>query len=188
MNQDPVLARAGEMLQNLLRGALVPGVLFREEDIRLTWPQAQEDYRLGISLYDIEAVRPYGTPLPVRVGETERRGPAGSFALRFLVYVNRKVPFDSMSAEDELVLLEAVLRAVYNAEPRPLAGEEVSIRLDPVTRQEKAALWQSFSTPMQPAVYLIMEPLKVPSDKLEHFVPVRSIQVKSSKKEGGSSP
>lgn len=188
MNQEPVLTQAGGMLRELLQQALLPGVLSREEDIRLAWPQAQEDYRLGIALYDIEAVRPYGTPVPVRVGETERRGPAGSFALRFLVYANRNVPFNSMGAEDEMVLLEAVLRAVYNAEPRPLAGEEVSIRLDPVTRQEKAALWQSFNAPLQPAVYLVMEPLKVPSDKLEHFVPVRSIQVKSSKKERGISP
>lgn len=187
MNQDPVLARAATLLLDLLRKALLPGVLFGEDDIRLTWPQASQDYRLGVTLYDIEAVRPYGTPVPVRVSENERRGPGESFALHFFVYANRQVPFDSLTAEDEMVLLEAVMRAVHNAEPRPLAGETVTIRFDTLTRQEKGALWQSLNAPLQPAVYLILEPLVVPSDKLEHFVPVRDVQIKSNKKEAHSS-
>lgn len=183
MNREPVLTRAGELLRDLLQQALLPGVLYGADDIRLTWPQASEDYRLGVALYDVEAVRPYGTPVPVRLSETERRGPGESFALHFLVYANRKVPFDSLTAADEMVLLEAVLRAVHNAEPSSLAGETVTVRLDTLTRQEKTALWQSFNVPLQPAVYLVMEPLVVPSDKLERFVPVRNIQVKSNKKE-----
>ena len=188
MNQEPVLARAGELLRDLLGKALLPGVLYGEDDIRLTWPQASEDYRLGVTLYDIEAVRPYGTPVPVRLSETERRAPGESLALHFFVYANRKVPFDSLTAADEMVLLEAVLRAVHNAEPRPLAGETVTVRPDTLTRQEKVALWQSLNAPLQPAVYLVMEPLVIPSDKLERFVPVRDFQVKSNKKEAPSSP
>lgn len=183
MNREPVLARAGDLLRELLQQALLPGVLSGEDDIRLTWPQASEDYRLGVALYDIETVRPYGTPVPVRLSETERRGPGESFTLRFLVYANRNVPFDSLTADDEMVLLEAVLRAVHNADPLSLAGTPVTLRMDTLTRSEKVALWQSFSAPLQPAVYLIMEPLVVPSDRLERFVPVRNIQIKSNKKE-----
>lgn len=187
MSDGPVLEQGGNLLVELLRRALIPGVLYHQEDIGLANPTEEKDCRLAVSLYDMELVRPYGTPRPVRVGEDQIRGPGCIFALHFLVYANRKVPFDSMTAADEMALLEGTLRAVHNATPQTLAGETVEIRFQSISAQEKISLWQSLGVPLQPAVYLVMEPLVIPSDKLERFVPVREVNLKAHKKEGGES-
>ena len=183
MSEEPVLERAGALLLELLRENLVPSVLHEGDAIRITWPNSEEDYRVGVFLYDIEEARPYGTPAPVRMSDTQRRGASRVFALHFLVYANRKVSFDGMTALDEMTLVEAVMRAVHNAPSGALEGEPVTIRFDGLTCQEKVALWQSMSTPLQPAVYLVMEPFVVPSTRLERLIPVREVQVQSRKKE-----
>lgn len=187
MTQAPILEQAGNLLLDLLRDAMVPGVLHTRESIALSQPDGQQDFRLGVFLYDMEEVRPYGTPSPVRISDTQRRGPSRAFSLRFLVFANRKAPFDSMTAADELVLLEAVMRTIHNSVPLELEGEPVTIRFDDIARQEKTALWQSLGVPLQAAVYLVMEPLVIPSTRLERFVPVRRVELKSQKKEGGTS-
>lgn len=183
MSGGPVLEQAGSRLLELLRESIVPGVLQTQDSIQITYPNSQQDYRLGVFFYDVEEVRPYGTPTPVRVSETQRRGPSRCFALHALVYANRKSPFDSMTALDEMSLMEAVIRTVHNALPFELEGETVHIRFDPVDQERKSALWQSLSAPLQPAVYLVVEPLAVPSTRLERFVPVRELALKSQKKE-----
>ena len=188
MSGAPVLEQAGKLLLEPLQEALVPSVLHSQDAIQITYPNAQQDYRVGVFLYDLEEVRPYGTPPPIRVSDTQRRGPNRTFALHFLVYANRKVPFDGMTALDEMLLLEAVMRAVHNFVPVELEGETVTIQFDSLTRQEKATLWQSLSSPLQPAVYLVMEPLVVPSTKLERFIPVRQVQIKSNRKKEDTSP
>lgn len=182
MSGAPILEQAGTLLLELLQKALVPSVLHTQDTIQITYPNSQQDYRLGVFLYDLEEVRPYGTPTPIRVSETQRQGASRTFSLHFLVYANRKVPFDGMTALDEMVLLEAVMRAVHNVVPQELAGETVTLQFDKLTRQDKVALWQSLSSPLQPAVYLVMEPLVVPSTKLERLIPVRQIQIQADQK------
>lgn len=188
MSQEPVLEWAGNVLLDLLKEAIGRGVLQSEDDIQLTYPNGARDCRVGVFLYDMEEVRPYGTPPPVRTGETQRRGPDRAFALHFLVYANRKVPFDSMTALDELLLLEAAMRAVHSCPPVRLEGEPVSIRFDSLTLQEKTALWQSLGSPLQPAVYLVLEPLVIPSDRLERLYPVRQLQLHIRRKTEGPPP
>lgn len=183
ISRGPVFEQAGGRMRDLLKGALIPSVLHGDDSIQLTFPTSERDYRVGIFLYDMEEVRPYGTPTPIRVSDTQRQGPSCAFALRFLVFANHKAPFDSMTAQDEMILMEAVMRAIHNCAPFELEGETVTIRFDDITRQEKTTLWQSIGSPLQPAVYLVMEPLVVPSTRLERFVPVREIEVQSQKKE-----
>lgn len=188
MRETSVLEQAGNLLLELLQKDLVPSVLQTPDTIQITYPNSQQDYRLGIFLYDLEEVRPYGTPPLVPVSDTQRRGPNRTFALHFLIYANRKVPFDGMTAFDEMLLLEAVMRAVHNFVPQKLEGETVTIQFDSLTRQDKATLWQSLNSPLQPAVYLVMEPLVVPSTKLERLIPVRQVQIKTDRKKENISP
>ena len=183
MSCEPVFERAGTYLLEQIRKALVPAVLQTEDGIQITFPKAERDYRVGICLYDVEEVRPYGTPRPIRNEATrEIRGASRSFILHFLVYANQNTPFDSMTATDEMVLIEAVMRAIHNSTPLELEGEKVELHFDKLSLGEKTNLWQSFSSPIRPAVYLSMEPLVVPSTKLERYVPVREVDVKSGRK------
>lgn len=182
MSLQPVLQQVGNLLLDVLREALVPAVLHAGDDIQIAYPTAEQDYQVGVFLHDIEEIRPYGTALPVRISDTQKQGPSRTFALHFLVYANRRMAFQSMTALDELILMEAVIRTIHNSASTLLEGKKLNLQLDALSRQEKVALWQSISSPLQPAVYLLMEPLVIPSTKLEHFVPVREMVLKSRKK------
>lgn len=182
MNQQPILQQAGDLLLNMLREALVPVVLHAADDIQIAYPTAEQDYQIGVFLYDMEEMRPYGTALPTRISDTQRQGASRSLALHFLIYANRKMAFQSITALDEMVLMEAVIRTIHNSAPLFLEKDKLNIQLEALTRQDKVSLWQSISSPLQPAVYLVMEPVVIPSTKLEHFVPVRELVLKSHKK------
>ena len=114
MSEEPVFERIGNLLLERLREEMVPAVLNQGDDIKLTHPGAETDYRFGVFLHDIEEVRPYGPQSSVRLSEDTRRRPDRLLALHFLMYANRKVPFDSMTALDEMVLLESAMREVHS--------------------------------------------------------------------------
>ena len=75
MSEEPVFERIGNLLLERLREEMVPAVLNQGDDIKLTHPGAETDYRFGVFLHDIEEVRPYGPPSSVRLSEDTRRRP-----------------------------------------------------------------------------------------------------------------
>ncbi len=182
MNEAPVFERIGSLLLERLREEMAPSVLNPGEDIKLTHPGAETDYRFGVFLYDIGEVRPWGPPSPVRVNEDTRRHPDRLLALRFLLYANRKVPFDGMSALDEMVLLEAAMRAVHGMKPLEADGQKINPVLYEPSQGEKNALWQSLGTPLQPAAYLTLEPVRIPSARLRRTPPVREVLLSAKRK------
>ena len=158
MSEEPIFEQLGNLLLERLRGEMVPAVLHQEDDIKLTHPGAETDYRFGVFLHDMEEVRPYGPPSSVRVNEDTRRHPDRLLALHFLLYANRKVPFDSMSALDEMVLLEAAMRAVHSMEPLEVAGQQVKVHFH--------------------------ELVQIPSTRIRRTPPVKEFQL-SAKRKGG---
>lgn len=185
MSEEPIFERIGNLLLQRLREEMVPAVLTQEDDIKLTHPGAETDYRFGVFLHDLEEVRPYGPPSAVRVSEDTRRYPDRLLALHFLLYANRKVPFGSMSVLDEMVLLEAAMRAVHSMEPLEVDGQKVKVGFHELAGNEKTALWQSLNSPLQPAAYLTLEPVKIPSTRIRRIPPVREVQL-AAKRKGGS--
>ena len=57
MSEEPVFERIGNLLLERLREEMVPAVLNQGDDIKLTHPGAETDYRFGVFLHDI-ALRP----------------------------------------------------------------------------------------------------------------------------------
>lgn len=184
MSQEPIFERIGGLLLERLREEMVPAVLNQVDDIKMTHPGAETDYRFGVFLHDIEEIRPYGPPASVRLNEETRRYPDRLLALHFLLYANRKVPFDSISAMDEMVLLEAAMRAAHGMEPLEVDGEKVRVEFHKLAGNEKAALWQSLSSPLQPAAYLTLEPVRIPSTRIRRTPPVREFQLDAKRKGG----
>jgi len=182
MSREPVFERIGALLLERLWGEMVPSVLNQEDDIKLTHPGAETDYRFGVFLHDIEEVRPYGPPSALRESEDTRRYPDCLLALHFLLYANRKAPFDSMSALDEMVLLEAALRAVHNMEPLEVDDQKVRASFHRLTRNDRTALWQSLNSPLQPAAYLTLEPVRIPSGRIRRTPPVREVQISARRR------
>ncbi len=182
--REPVLTRVGGLVLDYLRQRLAPGVLAEGDMVKLTWPGAQEDFRLGLCLYDLESVRAGGPGTPTRQGEDKWRRPDLLLSLRFFAFANRKAAFHGVEAADELILLEAVLRAVYGAPGFALGeGKAFQLTLDRVERSEKTALWQSFHVPGQSAVWFSAEPVAIPGRPLSRAPAAREVEVDMRRKE-----
>lgn len=183
MSQEPVLTRAGGLILDYFCQKLVPGVLAEGDMVKLTWPDGQEDFRLGLCLYDLEVIRPGGSGMPERQAGNQWRKPPLLLALRFFAFANRKAAFRSMEASDELLLLEAAARAVHSAPEFPLAeGGAFRLGLDRVERSEKTALWQSFHAPGQSAVWFSAQPVAIPGGPLRRAPAAREVEVDMERK------
>lgn len=183
MNQDPIFIKAGERLLEYLRGELVPTVLGTPDMIKLAYPGQEEEFRLGLFLYDMEEVRPHGPPGMTRLSEDSRRFPDLSLAMRFMAFANRKVAFHSMEMADELLMMEGVFRAVHGSSGLELDGQKLKLRFYPLTQGEKVSLWQSLGSPLQGAVYFTLEPIPVPSSRIQRIPPVRAVEIHANHEE-----
>lgn len=186
MSREPVIGRACALLLERLRAELIPAVLSTDDAIRLAYPGVEADYRLGVFPYDLEEIRPFGPPGEERVLDSAMRTPSRLLALRLLLYANRKVPFDGMDGMDELVLLESVVQAAQDMAPLEVDGQKIRVGLFHMEPGGKTALWQSLSQPLQPAVYLTLEPLCLPGGRLRPIHPVREVQLRARRKGDGS--
>lgn len=184
MSQEPIFEQACQLLLGCLREEMVPAVLRTEDTVQLIYPGADKDFRFGVFLYGIEAVRPNGPPTAVRINESERRHPDRLLALRFLLFANRKSAFDSLDSSDEMLLLEASVRAIHSMAPMEIDGQQVKVQFHELNQGEKASLWQGISSPLQPAVYLTIEPLRIPSTRIKRVPPVREISVSAHRRGG----
>jgi len=176
MRDEPVLAGVSGWLLEYLRDALCPGVLSDRESVKLAYPGADEEFRLGLSLYDLEEIRPGGPPHMVPQGEDLRRFPDLAISMHYLVFPNRKAPFRGVEAVDEMLMLEGVLRAVSNRAGLEWGGQRLLLSLQPLDLEGRSALWQSLGQPLQPAVYLTIEPVPIPSGRVLRVPVVRSTE------------
>jgi len=189
VREGPVFNEVSGGVLEYLRAQLSPDVLSTPDALKLTYPGAEDEFRLGLSLYDIEHLRSGGSARPVRLSEDERRFPDLALALHYLVFANRKAAFHSMEAEDELLLLEAVMRAVHSSPGLPYGDLTLRLTLQGLERGEKLALWQSLNCPLQPAVYLTLEPVPLPSARIVRVPAVRQVDVSvGPKKERRDAP
>lgn len=186
MNGEPIFERVCAALLEKLRGDLEAVMVNTRDGIRLSHPGAEEDFQLGVYLYDMEEVRPNGPPRPVRLNEQERRLPDLNLALRLMIFANRKVAFNAMSAEDEVRLLEASIRSLHSITELETEAGRVKVSFQVLTQAEKVSLWQSMNCPLQNAVYVDLQPVSVPSTRILRVPPVREISAPVVPEEGGA--
>ncbi len=181
MSQEPIFIKAVHILLQYLQGELVPTILSSPDMIKLTYPGQEDEFRLGLFLYDLEEVRPNGPPGMTQLSEDTRRHPDLSLIMRLMVFANRNVAFNSMETADELLMLEAVYRAVHSTTKLELDGQNLQLRFLPITQSEKISLWQSIGSPLQSAVYISLEPIPVPSTRIQRIPPIREVEIHTNR-------
>lgn len=186
VSQEPVIGRACGLLLERLREELVPSVLGTDDAVKLAYPGAETDYYLGVFPYDLEEIRPCGPPGEARIGDGVVQSPGRLLALRLLAYANRRVPFGGMEGMDELVLLEGAARAVQGMPPLETGGQRIRVGFQHLSQGEKLSLWQGLGNPLQPAIYLAMEPVWLPGTRIRPVHPVRELRLSVGRKGEGS--
>lgn len=175
MNGELIFECVCTALLEKLRGDLEAVMVNTRDGIKLSHPGAEEDFQLGVYLYDMEEVRPSGPQRPIRLNEQERRLPDLNLSLRLMIFANRNVAFNAMSAEDEVRLLEAAVRSLHSITELDTEAGRVRVSFQALTQAEKVSLWQSMNCPFQIAVYVDLQPVSVPSTRILWAPPVREI-------------
>lgn len=143
------------------------------ESILLTAPWEEEDYRVGIYLYDIQDYSRAVVP-SAGTGEAVLRFPPKALELSYLLFCNEKHSFGGVKREQLQGILNEMVRTVYDHPSlRREDGETVDISFLREDVEFKLRLWGSFNQPLQPAVYLRAAPVLVASSRTRRISRVR---------------
>lgn len=128
------------------------------EDVRLCSPaQKAEAYRVGVCLYDIQDFSRAVPEGPVRADQP------CAMELGYLVYINEAASFGNFRTDEAHALLsraaEVLCRAPLFSQP---CGCPATARLAFLSVEEKLKLWQGFTQPLQPALYVDVAPVLLP--------------------------
>lgn len=153
----------GKCLLELLRDNLCPGYVRDRDSILLTAPWEEEDYRVGIYLYDIQDYS-LAVAAVSDTGEDTLRFPPKAVELSYMLFCNEKHRFGGLQRERLQGVLNEVVRTVHdNPALRREDGEMVGFSFLRESVEFKIRLWGSFNQPLQPAVYLQAAPVPIAS-------------------------
>lgn len=185
---DSEITTAGNSLLSLLQNSLCPDYVRDKENILLTAPWEEKDYRVGIYLYDIQD---YSALIPqmsqtTMINDTESRFPPKAVELSYLIFCNDNQRFGGIRREQTHETLNEIIRVIYD---NPIMQEEnqeaIGLSFLRETVSYKISLWQSFSQPLRPAVYIKAVPVLIASERLRriHRVKERKYDVSRTKEE-----
>ncbi|MDE6874932.1 MAG: DUF4255 domain-containing protein [Lachnospiraceae bacterium] len=179
---DSEIAQVGKGLLSLLQGSLCPDFVRDKESITLAAPWDEEDYRVGIYLYDIQdfsVCRPAGKI----INEEEQRFPPKAVELSYMVFCNEKHRFGGSRREQLHATLNEIVRTVYdNPVLLQEGGEEVELSFLRESADFKIRLWGSFHQALQPAVYVRAVPVLLSSRRRRTVHAVRKRDYRTERK------
>lgn len=153
----------GKCLLKLLRDNLCPGYVRDRDSILLTTPWEEEDYRVGVYLYDIQDYS-LAVSAVSDTGEDILRFPPKTVELSYMLFCNEKHRFGGLQRERLQGILNEMIRTLHdNPTLMREDGEAVGISFLRESVEFKIRLWGSFNQPLQPAVYLRAAPVPVAS-------------------------
>ena len=153
----------GKCLLQLLRDNLCPGYVRDRDSILLTAPWEEEDYRVGVYLYDIQDYS-LAVAATADTGGDTLRFPPKTVELSYMLFCNEKHRFGGLQRERLQGILNEMIRILYD-NPTLIRedGETVGISFLRESVEFKIRLWGSFNQPLQPALYLKAAPVTVAS-------------------------
>lgn len=171
-NLGSEILQTGKSIEKLLRQKLCPYFVRDEENIMLTSPGEEADYRVGIHLYDIQD---YSFVMPqisqtFMINDKESRMPPKAVELSYLVFCNENQRFGGSFREQTHEILNEIIRAVYD-NPVLERDEDEAVQISFLRKNVdfKIRLWGSFNQPLRPAVYLHAVPVLIASERLRRI-------------------
>ncbi|MCM1100742.1 MAG: Pvc16 family protein [Clostridium sp.] len=177
---DGEILQTGKCLQEILRQYLCPEYVRDEDGILFTSPWDEEDYRVGIWLYDIQDHSPMAVE-GAWLDETHRTFPPKATELSYMIFCNPRHGFGGLQRERVHGILNEILRAVYdNPTSERADGGSVGFSFLQESMDFKMQLWESFQKPLSPAVYVKAAPVTIASRRMReaHKVETREYGVR----------
>ncbi len=176
MSHFSVIAEVSEYIVGVLRQNLCPDVIASPDKIIQTSPNDTEnDYLLGMYLYDIEdsGETPRVQMLPL--GKNSKQVPPKPLSLRFMLFVNPNRVSGTKAAEEQIIIGKAVQTLHDNSRiPRKAiaandgaVAEDIFIYIVSSTFEDKAKIWSCLQMPIQPSIHIKVLPVLISSMRTE---------------------
>lgn len=170
-------------LENLLQNFLYPEVVTSRDAISICVPKHEnQDYLLGIYLYDLSQDVLQRDSF-ARVEGNTRYYPPKHISASYVVFCNEDTRFGGYTREAADQLLEKVIQIIHDTTSIQVNNNKMLVQFENIELEQKIRFWQSLSKPLQPAIYLKISPLLIPSLKKEKVSIVKDVHVQSAQKE-----
>lgn len=179
-----MIAESGQALVEVLQREMVPDQIMSKDLIALRIPQLQDqDYVIGAFLYHIDEDHEAGQQGYRNESAHERSYPGRALSLSYVLFVNEEATFGGFHKEQEDRLLERMIQIFHDCQELQVMDQTCRIHFDSLNLDSRIRLWQSFSKPLQPAIYLQIHPVLVASLKKETIHRVKQTTIKSERKQ-----
>lgn len=170
-------------LLELIRYGLCPYYLTDAATVALTVPGSEEDYRVGVYLYDIQD---YSALIPdfTMIGQEERQYPPKAVELSYCIFCNESKQFGGVKRDKIQALLNQIIRVIHdNPVIDRKEGKTLQLSFAFLDLDLKIKLWGSFQQALQPAVYIKAVPVLIASDRVASVPVVKERDYRMEKKE-----
>ena len=125
----------------------------------------QSDFYVGICLYDIQDFSSaqqsgFQYTKDLQKNEAIRKVPPKLIELAYMIFTNEEEAFGGYSPEYGQQLLSEIIRVIYE-NPFADADKETSLSFAFLSADCKIKLWQAFTKPMQPAIFVNAGPIPI---------------------------
>ncbi len=185
MAQYTVISEVSQTLLNLLRGALTPDMIKKNEQVALCAPSKQEDVKVGIHLYDIQENGDFLTRTMIPKGEGSLQFPPQSLTLYYMITVYSNAD-KYAKAIDEQRIMGRVLQILADhprLEGNQLVGslkdyeEGFEIIRENLKFEDKIKLWQFPNLPYQLSMVYKVQPIRLESTRTKAVTRVTSASI-----------
>lgn len=164
---DSEILQTGKCLVELLKKSLCPDYVRDEDNVILTAPWDEEDYRVGVYLYDIQDYS-LAAARGAFLDEHRRRFPPKATELSYLIFCNQKHRFGGLQKEQLHMVLNEIVRVIHDNPVLERAdGEQVELSFLRESVEFKIRLWGSFHQALWPAVYVKAAPVLIVSRRIQ---------------------
>lgn len=167
-----------EMLRILKEELRLKFTIYEDQIASDRLDKDDNDTIIGLYLYNILNIDHIQNHEPFAIHKEHQESPPKIVELSYLVYVNSKTSMQQMTLNDELLLLEEIIRVFYNHFVIEIEDLQVHLSFEDISLHEKLGLWQAMDLPYQNAIYIRVAPAMIRSMQNVAFKRVQTRQIK----------
>lgn len=183
-----IISDTSAALLRLLRENLCPDPVVSPESIALVSPSDKNnDFQLGLYLYDLKELSEYRNTTPVHTEDNFRVKPPKPFSLYYVLFINNKAQI-AAGAEMEQRIFGRIIQILMDfssldlstANPYLPPDEEMTgIALLNHSFEEKTKIWSALQSPYQIGIYFMISPVMLSSRVQEKITRVTDVRTKT---------
>lgn len=173
MGNYTIISSVSEKLVKGIKHALVPDIIPDQNGIGLCSPQNNEEYSLGIFLYDIQESEEIRQLHMRNLDEHRQQGPPSYLSLYYMVTAySQSDPKFQMIQEQRI--LGKVIQYFHDNPILEAAGEDIRLQMLRVSTEDKTKLWSFNNSSFRISVFYKASPVMLDSAAVRNVTRVQS--------------